>query len=235
MQKYSSLISSDARRDYDTHQSPTMMKNISSPPQLKNIPSRPRYSCPLYSDHVARYYQRITDIFEKSESEEEIKKTNHQSRVTEPKITSKTTYKTVLEDVKDIEKKYKKMNEEEERRRPKTDLDHYRPETVLHNSSNINSNCGSFKKLSAMNDDDHNYQGTFQKHREMEDSKVRDYGKLYSRTLELYREAVTPPVNNTPTPPPPAPADYSSSHHITPARYLAANLKTDVYTKSSDR
>ena len=235
MQKYSSLISSDARRDYDTHQSPTMMKNISSPPQLKNISSRPRYSCPLYSDHVARYYQRITDIFEKSESEEEIKKTNHQSRVTEPKITSKTTYKTVLEDVKDIEKKYKKMNEEEERRRPKTDLDHYRPETVLHNSSNINSNCGSFKKLSAMNDDDHNYQGTFQKHREMEDSKVRDYGKLYSRTLELYREAVTPPVNNTPTPPPPAPADYSSSHHITPARYLAANLKTDVYTKSSDR
>ena len=43
----------------------------------------------------------------------------------------RASYRTVLEDVKDLEVKYKKMNEEAEKRRTKTELDYLRPGNYL--------------------------------------------------------------------------------------------------------
>ena len=173
-EKYNSMTSTSRPYSSDAYQSPTL-KNISSP--MKNISSQ-RNSFPLYSDHVARYYQRISDIFETNESDQ----TDKYEAVRKPSVLKsreqvavKTTYKTVLEDVKDLEKKYRRMNEEEERRRPRTDLDHYRPDAVLHNSKTPQQ----FQKLASTETE--------------KDVRGSSYDKLYSRTLQLYRDAATPP------------------------------------------
>jgi len=90
-------------------------------------------SCnPLYSDHVARFYQRITDIFEKDETQsiddDKIsKRFSHNDDIRKPR----PSYRTVLEDVKDLEIKYKKINEEAEKKRTKTELDYLRPNNYL--------------------------------------------------------------------------------------------------------
>lgn len=173
----------------------------------KNISSH-RKCFPQYSDHIARYYQRISDIFETNESDKS--DVERQSVIKTPELPAfkaKTTYKTVIEDVKDLEKKYRKMNEDEERRRPRTDLDHYRPDAVLHNSKHPDQ----FKKLSSQEAD--TYDSSFD--------------KLYSRTIQLYRDAATPPSTNSKVIK--HSAQDKSSISINPARYLAANLKTDLY------
>lgn len=196
----------------DAYQSPTAT--------LKNISSH-RSSFPQYSDHVARYYQRISDIFETNESDQTSDKFNVVKRrqsvlKSKESVPVKTTYKTVLEDVKDLEQKYRRMNEDEERRRPRTDLDHYRPDVVLYNTNTPHQ----FKKLSSQETE----QGI----------RGSSYDKLYSRTLQLYRDAATPPSpssnKNMSTS-----KTSSSSITITPARYLAANLKTDLYSHRQSR
>ena len=41
------------------------------------------------------------------------------------------SYRTVLEDVRDLEVKYRKINEEAEKSRPRTELDYLRPDNYL--------------------------------------------------------------------------------------------------------
>ena len=87
---------------------------------------------PLYSDHVARFYQRITDIFEKDESTSNGEEESHKNLPASDIMRKpRASYRTVLEDVKDLEVKYKKMNEEAEKRRTKTELDYLRPGNYL--------------------------------------------------------------------------------------------------------
>ena len=87
---------------------------------------------PFYTEHVARFYQRITDIFETDETQsftEERKpiKLPSNDDIKKPR----PSYRTVLEDVKDLEVKYRKINEEAERSRIKTELDYLRPDNYL--------------------------------------------------------------------------------------------------------
>ena len=87
---------------------------------------------PLYSEHVARFYQRITDIFETDETQpcrEERKPVKLSSKDETKK--PRPSYRTVLEDVRDLEVKYRKINEEAEKSRPRTELDYLRPHNYL--------------------------------------------------------------------------------------------------------
>ena len=153
----------------------------------------------IYSSHIARYYQRINDIFEKQEEvEEDVAK----SYVTSKGFTStehkpRATFKSVLEDVKDLEKKYRKMNFDTESRRPKTELDHYRPDNVINNSTSF-SHPRQYQKSSYHDKGDRN---PFDIQQKSELSIVRDsnYDKLYQRTLQLYRDAATPPSRDLPS------------------------------------
>ena len=53
---------------------------------------------------------------------------------------------------------------------------------------------------------------------------------LYSKTLRLYRDAATPPSSYTSSPFASS-LNKSQQYHISPDRYLAANLKTDIYSR----
>merc|ERR1719228_246955 len=136
------------------------------------FPSSNRFSYPMCSkltgDHIARYSQRITDIFENNEEDEDDKIVNckpfskftaTQNRAFTPFV-PKSSYKSVLEETKIIEAKYKKMNDEEEDKRPKTEFDHLRPTrnkfcipSIFEPSSRVNlltsksSNSESSQKL----------------------------------------------------------------------------------------
>ena len=67
------------------------------------------------------------------------------------------------------------------------------------------------------------------------------YDKLYRKTIELYRDAATPPIRDSNSVTKYTPdtvtrrsypirsiPNYPASNNISPARYLAANLKTDI-------
>ena len=53
---------------------------------------------------------------------------------------------------------------------------------------------------------------------------------LYTKTLRLYRDAATPPTPQTSSPFVSS-LSKSQQYHISPSRYLAANLKTDIYNR----
>merc|ERR1719228_2248153 len=107
--------------------------------KISKASSSNRFSYPMCNkiprDHVARYSQRITDIFENKEEDEEEEMLSYkpfskyaaiQNKAYSPFV-PKLSYKSVLEEAKIIEAKYKKMNDEEEENRPKTEFDHLRP------------------------------------------------------------------------------------------------------------
>ena len=199
---------------------------------------RPYSSNPLYSEHVARYHQRINDIFEKKEEEEE-KESDCPLRIHPEKsrssdepssIRTKPTFKSVLEDVKELEKKYKQANLEEERQRKPTEYDHYRPghsERIPHYYPK------SFQKLSDQEPTLSNVPSR-QKYKKADeaDSVLMDPKRedLYSKTLRLYRDAATPPPSFSSSPFASS-LNKSQQYHISPDRYLAANLKTDIYNR----
>ena len=103
------------------------------------VASSNRLSYPMSSkipkDHMARYSQRITDIFENDEEGKEDEKSSSKSfskfTATRNRAFSvfvpTSSYKSVMEDAKMIEAKYKKMNDDVENNRPKTGLDYLRP------------------------------------------------------------------------------------------------------------
>ena len=87
---------------------------------------------PLYSEHVARFYKRITDIFETDETQSHTEERKPMKLSSNDDIKKpRPSYRTVLEDVKDLEVKYRKINEEAERSRTKTELDYLRPDNYL--------------------------------------------------------------------------------------------------------
>merc|ERR1719270_1708325 len=176
----------------------------------------------IYSSHIARYYQRINDIFEK---QEEVEGDVANSYVTSKGFTStehkpRATFKSVLEDVKDLEKKYRKMNFDTESRRPKTELDHYRPDNVINNSTSY-SHPRQYQKSSYLDNGDRNH---FDIQQKSELSIVRDsnYDKLYQRTLQLYRDAATPPSRDMPS----DVSTYNNSYYNS-SRYLADKPRID--------
>ena len=196
-------------------------------------------SNPLYSEHVARYHQRISDIFEKKEVEEEEEETDSLPRICPGKprslnksveIKTKSTFKSVLEDVKELEKKYRQSNLEAEKQRAPTEYDRYRPG---HNDMNTSYYPKSFQKLS---DQEPTISNGYrkQKSKAETDSVLMDPKRedLYTKTLRLYRDAATPPSSSSPTSSPfVSSLNKSQQYHISPSRYLAANLKTDIYNR----
>lgn len=86
----------------------------------------PRPSNPLYSDHVARFYQRITDIFEKDESKPREEKSFSQSDLIRKQ---RPSYRTLITD--DWEAKNKKVNEGVEQRRGLKEFGYLRQSYLL--------------------------------------------------------------------------------------------------------
>jgi len=200
-----------------------------------------RSTNPLYNDHIARYYQRISDIFEDETDNSACKK--------DPVAISnskkpRSTFKSVLEDVKDLERKYNQMNMDSERRRSPTNLDHLRPHAVLESKNNFLNH--GFTKLS----DDFNKKNHFNTtHNQFAPTKrnsddfTGQYDKLYEKTLQLYRDAATPPSRETPMlkisghvgrRPRSAYVSAPVRSGMSPERYLAANLKTDIYRRADE-
>ena len=199
----------------------------------------PYSSNPLYSEHIARYHRRINDIFEKKEEEEEDEeepirenplKSRFDGKYASSKIRTKPTFKSVLEGVKDLEKKYQHMNLEAEKKRIPTDFDHYRPD---HNNMNTHYYQRSFQKLSDEEPRKLHIPSKYQIPKEVPDPITRDYKRedLYTKTLRLYRDAATPPSSVPPSSPFRSSLSQSQQYHISPVRYLAANLKTDIYNR----
>ena len=187
---------------------------------------------------MARYHQRISDIFEKKEVEEEEQKEKDCPVRTQPgkprsfdkssDIRTKSTFKSVLEDVKELEKKYKQTNLEAERQRAPTEYDHYRPG---HNDKDTLYYPKSFQKLSDQ-ETANSFVPRRQKTKAEADSVLMDpnHYDLYSKTLSLYRDAATPPTSYTSSPFVSS-LNKSQQYHISPSRYLATDLKTDIYNR----
>lgn len=183
-----------------------------------------RFSYPVNSktqkDHMARYSQRITDIFEKEEDDKEINNNEHSNKLfskytaTQNRSFSvfvpKSNYRSVLEDTKILEAKYKKINDDVEEKRPKTDLDYLRPKRNVYCPSSfitpMSKENSTDNKPLIINPEPSSKRQTFS-----------------DRTMELYREAATPN--------PRLRAVTSSNHIINPIRYLAANLRTAIYNR----
>jgi len=172
-------------------------------------------------DHVARYSQRITDIFENKEEDEEeeemlsykpfSKYNATQNRAYSPFV-PKSSYKSVLEEAKIIEAKYKKMNDKEEENRPKTEFDHLRP------TRNEFSLPTKFEPLS--------------KEKYFPSKSVNDVPtkssfeeNLFEQTMNFYRDAIAPSQSVR--------TESETKRIISPRRYLAANLRTDIYNRNS--
>ena len=208
----------DKGSDYDLNRK----KDFNFDSNKTHLQSSKKTTNNIYSSHIARYYQRINDIFEKQEEvEEDVAK----SYVTSKGFTStehkpRATFKSVLEDVKDLEKKYRKMNFDTESRRPKTELDHYRPDNVINNSTSF-SHPRQYQKSSYHDKGDRNH---FDIQQKSELSIVRDsnYDKLYQRTLQLYRDAATPPSRDMPS----DVSTYNNSYYNS-SRYLADKPRID--------
>ena len=204
----------------------------------RTLKERRQYSSnPLYSEHVARYHQRISDIFEKKEVEEEEEETDSLPRICPGKprslhkysdIRTKSTFNSVLEDVKELEKKYRQSNLDAERQRAPTEYDHYRPG---HNGMSTSYYPKSFQKLS---DQETTISSVHceQKSKEETESLSMDPKRedLYTKTIRLYRDAATPPSSPTSSPFVSS-LSKSQQYHISPSRYLATNLKTDIYNR----
>ena len=192
---------------------------------------RPYSSNPLYSEHVAKYHQRISDIFEKKEVEEE-KDCPVRTQPGKPRaldkssdIRTKSTFKTVLEDVKELEKKFKQSNIEAERQRTPTEFDRYRPG---HNDKDALYYPKSFQKLSDQKPANSNILRR-QTSKADADSALMNpkHDDIYNKTLRLYRDAATPSTSYTSSPFASS-LNKSQQYHISPSRYRAANLKTDI-------
>jgi len=188
------------------------------------FPSSNRFSYPMCSkltgDHIARYSQRITDIFENNEEDEDDKIVNckpfskftaTQNRAFTPFV-PKSSYKSVLEETKIIEAKYKKMNDEEEEKRPKTEFDHLRP------TRNKFSPPSKFEPLSKGKSWTSESSSTMK-------TKSSWEPKLCVQTMSFYKDAMVPSQSKK--------TDSENQRMLNPRRYLAANLKTDIYSRNT--
>merc|ERR1711970_1276631 len=182
-----------------------------------------RFSYPMCNkipkDHIARYSQRITDIFEnKEEDEEEMlsykpfsKYSATQNRAYSPFV-PKSSYKSVLEEAKIIEAKYRKMNDKEEENRPKTEFDHLRP------TRNEFSPPTKFEPLS---------KGKYFPSQSVNNVPTKSCfeEKLCEQTINFYKDAIAPSQSVR--------TESETKRIISPRRYLAANLRTDIYNRDS--
>ena len=201
----------------------TLQEKMKSPViqmrKFSKASSSNRFSYPMCSkisrDHVARYSQRITDIFENKEDDEEeeemfsckpfSKYAATQNKAFSPFV-PKSSYKSVLEEAKFIEAKYKKMNDEEEENRPKTEFDHLRP---ARNKFPLPTRFEPFSKgIQSMNS---------------EPTKPSLEEKLCEQTMKYYRDAITQSQS--------VKTESENRRLINPRRYLAANLRTDIYNR----
>jgi len=206
----------------------TLQKEMKSPVlqmrKISKVSSSNRFSYPMCNkiprDHVARYSQRITDIFENKEDDEEEEILSYkpfskyaaiQNKAYSPFV-PKSSYKSVLEEAKIIEAKYKKMNDEEEENRPKTEFDHLRP------TRNKFSLPTKFEPLS---------KGQYFPSQSVNNVPTKSCleEKLCEQTMNFYRDAIAPSQSVR--------TESESKRIISPRRYLAANLRTDIYNRDS--
>jgi hypothetical protein len=210
-------------------ESSTSVKMKSPIPRIRKLSSTAassnRLSYPMSSkipkDHMARYSQRITEIFENDEEGKDDQKSSSKpfSKFTATRNSAfsvfvpTSSYKSEMEDAKMIEAKYKKMNDDVENKRPKTDLDHLRPKrdnfyppTQLEPLSRGNSCVTQSPNKSLCMP---SFEPTKQ--------------TLGEHTKQLFRDAATPsPFMRT----------VAKTHTmINPTRYLAANLRTAIYNR----
>jgi len=184
----------------------------------KPMPSN-RYSYPMSSqaqkDHILRYSQRIADIFENSEEELDVESPKHNANKKGSNLSyvPRTSYKSIIDDVKAIEAKYKKMNEDVEEKRTKTELDYLRP------SKKTFALPTEFTPLSKVQAESKSSTRTYSQFDNIENRRPT----MSEKTIQLFRDASTP-----------CPGLHTASSKQTtrnPARYLAANLRTDIYNR----
>lgn len=179
-----------------------------------------RYSYPMSNqaqkDHILRYSQRIADIFENSEEELDVESPKHNANKKSSNLSyvPRTSYKSIIDDVKAIEAKYKKMNEDVEEKRTKTELDYLRP------SKKTFALPTEFTPLSKVQAESKSSTRTYSQFDNIENRRPT----MSEKTIQLFRDASTP-----------CPGLHTASSKQTtrnPARYLAANLRTDIYNRS---
>ena len=170
---------------------------------------------------MARYSQRITDIFENDEEGKDDQKSSSKpfSKFTATRNSAfsvfvpPSSYKSVMEDAKMIEAKYKKMNDDVENERPKTDLDHLRPKRDNFHPPTQFEPLSRGNSCVTQSPNNSSHMPSFEPTKQT----------LSEHTIQLFRDAATPsPFIRT----------VSKTHTmINPTRYLAANLRTAIYNR----